>query len=99
MLYHQDGQEISRPSVGSWSAISAMAEYGNINPETAGVEFIGRHLLILMNSSSNISKTSTSGDWWIYLDLDANVQAGEGRDTTLELAIILADFFSLAPFE
>lgn len=35
-------------------------------------------------------EASTSGDWWIFLDLDANVQAGEGRDTTLELAIILA---------
>lgn len=40
-------------------------------------------------------EASTSGDWWIYLDLDANVQAGEGRDTTLELAIIVAASLAL----
>jgi uncharacterized protein (DUF58 family) len=33
---------------------------------------------------------ATSGDWWIFVDLDASEQAGSGRDSTLELAIILA---------
>lgn len=30
-----------------------------------------------------------SSDWWIFLDLDKNVQAGEGDNSTLEHAIIL----------
>jgi uncharacterized protein (DUF58 family) len=31
-----------------------------------------------------------SGDWWIILDLDQRVQAGEGEDSTLERSILLA---------
>lgn len=31
-----------------------------------------------------------AGDWWIFLDLDSNVQAGEGWDSTQEHSIILA---------
>lgn len=31
-----------------------------------------------------------SGDWWIFLDLEKNVQIGEGWDSTEEHAIILA---------
>lgn len=34
--------------------------------------------------------TSSAGHWWIVLDLDRAVQAGEGQDSTLEHAIILA---------
>jgi uncharacterized protein (DUF58 family) len=30
-------------------------------------------------------EASTSGDWWIFVDLETRVQAGEGRDSTLEL--------------
>ncbi len=33
---------------------------------------------------------ATSGDWWIFLDLDDRVQAGADQKTTLELGIILA---------
>jgi uncharacterized protein (DUF58 family) len=33
---------------------------------------------------------STSGDWWIFVDLDADVQAGEGYDSTVELIIVVA---------
>lgn len=33
---------------------------------------------------------SASGDWWIFVDLQDRVQAGEGRDSTLELSIVLA---------
>lgn len=33
---------------------------------------------------------STSGDWWIFVDLDARVQAGEGQDSTIELIIVVA---------
>lgn len=35
-------------------------------------------------------EASSSGDWWIFVDLDGQVQAGEGRDSTLELIIVLA---------
>ena len=31
-----------------------------------------------------------AGDWWIFLDLDQNVQAGESWDSTQENSIILA---------
>ncbi len=31
-----------------------------------------------------------SGDWWIFLDLDKNVQFGQGFDSTAEHSIILA---------
>ena len=31
-----------------------------------------------------------AGDWWIVLDFDPNVQAGEDWDTTSELGVILA---------
>jgi len=33
---------------------------------------------------------SPAGDWWIILDLDESVQAGEGLDSTAEHGIILA---------
>lgn len=35
-------------------------------------------------------EASASRDWWILVDLEAGVQAGEGRDSTLELSIVLA---------
>ncbi len=31
-----------------------------------------------------------SGDWWIFLDMDRSVQAGEGQDATEEHGVILA---------
>jgi len=34
--------------------------------------------------------STPSGDWWIFLDLNERVQAGEGQDATLEHAIVLA---------
>jgi uncharacterized protein (DUF58 family) len=35
-------------------------------------------------------EAATSGDWWIFVDLDETAQAGSGQDTTVELAIVLA---------
>jgi uncharacterized protein (DUF58 family) len=35
-------------------------------------------------------ETATSGDWWIFVDLDAAAQSGTGQDSTLELCIVLA---------
>jgi uncharacterized protein (DUF58 family) len=35
-------------------------------------------------------EASASGDWWIFVDLEAQVQAGAGRDSTVELSIVLA---------
>jgi len=35
-------------------------------------------------------EAATSGDWWIFVDLDSSVQAGIGQDSTLELSVILA---------
>jgi uncharacterized protein (DUF58 family) len=35
-------------------------------------------------------EAAASDDWWIFVDLDAGVQAGEGQDTTLELTVVLA---------
>lgn len=35
-------------------------------------------------------EASASGDWWIFVDLEARIQAGKDRDSTLELAIVLA---------
>jgi uncharacterized protein (DUF58 family) len=35
-------------------------------------------------------EAATSGDWWIFVDLDEARQAGSGQNSTLELAIILA---------
>ena len=35
-------------------------------------------------------EAATSEDWWIFVDLDATVQAGTGQDSTLELSIVLA---------
>jgi uncharacterized protein (DUF58 family) len=40
-------------------------------------------------------EASMSGDWWIFLDLDSKIQAGSGRDSTLELTIILAASLAL----
>ena len=34
--------------------------------------------------------STPSGDWWLFLDLNERVQAGTGRDATLEHAIVLA---------
>ena len=31
-----------------------------------------------------------TGDWWIFLDMDRSVQAGQGKDSTSEHAVILA---------
>jgi uncharacterized protein (DUF58 family) len=36
------------------------------------------------------AEASAAEDWWLCLDLEARVQAGAGRDTTLELAVVLA---------
>lgn len=35
-------------------------------------------------------ESTPAGDWWIWLDLDENAQAGDGENSTLEHAIILA---------
>ena len=35
-------------------------------------------------------EAAVSEDWWIFADLDASVQAGNGVDSTLELVIVLA---------
>lgn len=35
-------------------------------------------------------EAATSGDWWIFVDLEATAQAGIGQDSTLELSIVLA---------
>jgi uncharacterized protein (DUF58 family) len=35
-------------------------------------------------------EAATSGDWWIFVDLDTAAQSGAGRDSTLELCIVLA---------
>jgi uncharacterized protein (DUF58 family) len=35
-------------------------------------------------------EAATSEDWWIFVDLDATVQAGTGQDSTLELSVVLA---------
>jgi uncharacterized protein (DUF58 family) len=35
-------------------------------------------------------EAAASEDWWIFVDLDAAVQAGSGQDSTLELSIMLA---------
>jgi uncharacterized protein (DUF58 family) len=35
-------------------------------------------------------EAATSGDWWIFVDLDSSVQAGIGQDSTLELSVVLA---------
>ena len=32
----------------------------------------------------------SSADWWIFVDLEAAMQAGSGQDSTLELSIVLA---------
>jgi uncharacterized protein (DUF58 family) len=40
-------------------------------------------------------ESAASDDWWIFVDLDANVQAGSGRDSTLELSIVLAASLAL----
>ncbi len=34
-------------------------------------------------------EAATSGDWWIFVDLDSSVQAGSGLNSTLELSIVL----------
>lgn len=35
-------------------------------------------------------EAATSEDWWIFVDLDATVQAGTDQDSTLELSVVLA---------
>jgi uncharacterized protein (DUF58 family) len=35
-------------------------------------------------------EAATSEDWWIFVDLDATIQAGSDQDSTLELSIVLA---------
>jgi uncharacterized protein (DUF58 family) len=35
-------------------------------------------------------EASTSGDWWLFVDLQLDVQAGSGLDMTAELAIVAA---------
>jgi uncharacterized protein (DUF58 family) len=35
-------------------------------------------------------EAAASGEWWIFVDLESRVQAGNGPDSTLELAIVLA---------
>ena len=38
--------------------------------------------------------STPAGDWWIWLDLDENVQAGSGEDSTVEHAVLLAASFA-----
>jgi uncharacterized protein (DUF58 family) len=40
-------------------------------------------------------ETATSRDWWIFLDLDKEVQSGIGDDSTLELCVVLAASLTL----
>lgn len=35
-------------------------------------------------------ESTPAGDWWIWLDLDAHAQAGEGENSTVEHSVILA---------
>jgi uncharacterized protein (DUF58 family) len=35
-------------------------------------------------------ESAASGDWWLFVDLDAAAQAGSGLHSTLELSIVLA---------
>jgi uncharacterized protein (DUF58 family) len=35
-------------------------------------------------------ESARSGDWWIFIDLEASAQRGAGLETTLELLIVLA---------
>ncbi len=35
-------------------------------------------------------EAAASGDWWIFVDLQAAVQAGDGQDSTLELSVVAA---------
>jgi uncharacterized protein (DUF58 family) len=35
-------------------------------------------------------EASASADWWIFVDLEAGMQFGEGKDSTVELVIVLA---------
>jgi uncharacterized protein (DUF58 family) len=35
-------------------------------------------------------EAATSGDWWIFVDLDTSVQAGIGQNSTVELCVVLA---------
>ena len=37
-----------------------------------------------------LRESSAPGDWWIFLDLEADVQAGLEPDSTLELGVVLA---------
>jgi uncharacterized protein (DUF58 family) len=37
-----------------------------------------------------LREASASGDWWIFLDLEAGIQAGTDPDSTLELGVVLA---------
>ena len=37
-----------------------------------------------------LREASASGDWWIFVDLEAGVHVGKDPDSTSELAIILA---------
>jgi uncharacterized protein (DUF58 family) len=40
-------------------------------------------------------ETATSRDWWIFVDLDRNAQAGVGENSTLELGVVLAASLAL----
>lgn len=58
-----------------------------------GDPFKAIHWLAVAHHDELIVRTFEStpaGDWWILLDLDASIQAGEGEDSTLEHSIILA---------
>lgn len=39
---------------------------------------------------TRVMESAPANDWWIVLDADADVQAGQGWESTLELGIILA---------
>ncbi len=40
--------------------------------------------------SVRLFDSAPTSDWWIFVDLDTRVQAGSGRDSTLEHAVIIA---------
>lgn len=39
-------------------------------------------------------EATSAGDWWIFADLNGPAQAGAGRDSTLELTVVLAASFA-----
>lgn len=40
-------------------------------------------------------ESAASDDWWIFVDLEGDVQAGSGQDSTVELSVVLAASLAL----